>query len=675
MRYFVFWCLFTFSANSLAWQTLSQSRFASPEEPLQIKFTQSEIKQIDELKSLAANEFIQIQLPTSDIQPLTFILSRSEILQNNLAKRYPNLHTFSGHQVNQPDNLIVLTLADSGLIADYQDQHLSWRLTQQSSDVFDLQMQTSKPLMTDKIFNEIPQIELAARGSLQKPEQLIQYRLAVATTSGYNQLFDNNKPRILAQVVNTISRVNQVFERDLGISLVLVDNTDLLFFTDPASDPFSDQSNEFENDLDVLQNQIDNRIGSENYDIGHLFGTAGGGLAQVGSVCVESYKAQGISAYPQPFGNLFAIDYVAHEIAHQFGAHHTFNGTAGNCGAVGARSPDDAYELGSGVTIMGYAGLCQETFKTENVQFSSISAFHAHSIDEINQFVDSGFGRTCGNVINQDNNAPEITSILTTKTIPALTPFILEAKATDADNDSLSYSWEQYNLGSETESYEDWQDAKSGPQFRSYLPSENPTRFLPRLEKIVFNSINRDELLSASERDYRFKLTVRDNKGSVAQTTQRVSLDANSGPFIVTEPADDIELVGLQNLLVKWNDANTRFYCKQVDIWLDTASELTFDWLLAAKVDNNGEYKVSLPNIRVYDGHVMVACSQRSFFNIASGAVTIVLDESSPTSAKPSYPTPTELANATNSSSGGSSSAFTLGIILLILIRRPLKLS
>src|SRR5439155_2424235 len=172
-------------------------------------------------------------------------------------------------------------------------------------------------------------------------------------------------------------------------------NTSIVF-TDAATDPYANTSG----DLVANQTTIDTSIGNLNYDIGHLFGTGGGGVSYVGVVCETGYKAQGLTGSPGPVGDAFDVDYVAHEMGHQFGTNHTFNGTSDGCGG-GNRAANGAYEVGSGSTIMAYAGICAP----ENLQAHSDPYFHTKSFDDIVGFITS-IG--CGALTSSGNNAPSV---------------------------------------------------------------------------------------------------------------------------------------------------------------------------------------------------------------------------------------------------------------------------
>ena len=68
------------------------------------------------------------------------------------------------------------------------------------------------------------------------------------------------------------------------------------------------------------QTNLASEIGNANSDIGHVVGTSAGGNSGVasGNTCNNSNKAQGATTSANPVGDPFDVDYVAHEIGHQF---------------------------------------------------------------------------------------------------------------------------------------------------------------------------------------------------------------------------------------------------------------------------------------------------------------------------------------------------------------------
>src|SRR5690606_33118756 len=151
------------------------------------------------------------------------------------------------------------------------------------------------------------------------------YRLAMACTIEYAAFHVNaaglnsatesqKKAAVLAAMNVTMTRVNGIYERDMALTMQLVPNNENVIFIN--SDNFNN------NNAGVLigqsQTVIDGFIGSSNYDIGHTVSTGGGGLAQMYSPCSGS-KARGVTGTNQPVGDPFDIDYVAHEMGHQWG--------------------------------------------------------------------------------------------------------------------------------------------------------------------------------------------------------------------------------------------------------------------------------------------------------------------------------------------------------------------
>ncbi|MBC8883794.1 hypothetical protein H9X57_11895 [Flavobacterium piscinae] len=118
----------------------------------------------------------------------------------------------------------------------------------------------------------------------------------------------------------TMTRVNGVYEIDLGITMIFVANNDAVIYLGATnSDPWGNEWNT------TTAQTLDSVIGVNNYDIGHNFNTTGGGNAGcIGCVCRAvsqsgTHKGRGYTGRANPTGDAFDIDYVAHEMGHQFG--------------------------------------------------------------------------------------------------------------------------------------------------------------------------------------------------------------------------------------------------------------------------------------------------------------------------------------------------------------------
>jgi len=423
----------------------------------------------------------------------------------------------------------------------------------------------------------------------------------------------------LSATVVAINRVTQVYETEMAIQLTLVPNNDLLMYASTSGDPFGS------NGTGVINNStsvISGVIGAANYDIGHVFTTGSGGVAGLGNVCGSS-KGRGTTGLPNPTGDAFYIDFVAHEMGHQFGGNHPFNGTGGNCSG-GNRNGPTAYEPGSGSTIMAYAGICS----ADDLQPHSDPYFHAISLQEINNYTNGG-GNCSVNTVN-DNHAPVIDSgsLPTGYTIPARTPFVLSASASDTDAaDTVTYSWEEWDLGAAAPLTTG--DNGSSPIFRAWPPTVSGARMFPKLSTVLTGTALKGETLPTTTRALKFRLTARDQRPAFG-TTQSADITVNvvnsAGPFQVTAPNTAVSWAQGSTQSVTWDVANTTAApvgCSAVDIALSADGGQTFPYGLASGVANSGSASVTVPAIATTQGRVSVTCANNIFFDISNANFTI----------------------------------------------------
>ena len=465
---------------------------------------------------------------------------------------------------------------------------------------------------------------LAANGATLRT-----YRLALACTGEYAQFFGGTVSNARAAMITTINRVNAIYQKEVAVRLEMVANS-AICFTNPSADPYSNT----DSDLSINQSTIDLNIGSANYDIGHLLGTGGGGLASLGVVCVNGLKARGLTGSSSPVGDAFDVDYVAHEMGHQFDADHTFNGTTSNCGG-GNRYGPAAYEVGSGSTIMAYAGICG----AEDLQPHSDAYFHGKSFDQIVSFI---AGTSCAVQSATANDAPSVNAGPAV-TIPMSTPFYLTGSATDPNGDALTYCWEEFDLGNPGPPNT---DNGNRPIFRSFNPVSAPVRTFPKLSDLQNNVASLGESLPITTRTMAFRLTARDGKGGVNYAATTVNVTTTSGPFTVTSPNTFVSWTGNSTQTVTWNVAGTNnppVSCASVKILLSTDNGLTFPTTILASTPNDGAQAITVPNITTSAARLRVECTSQPFFDISNSnfaittVMTVAATATSPTSVAVSW--------------------------------------
>jgi hypothetical protein len=600
-----------------------------------------------------------------------FRIEESPIMEPGLAARFPDIKTYRGQGLDDPTatarfdqtpagfHAIILSSSDTVYIDPYAKgdtiNYISYfkrelpRGPHYECRVGDFESKESGSPLPGA--GEITPNVAPHAGTLRT------YRLALAVTGEYTMYHapdllepdEVRKQKAFTALTTTLNRVNGIYEREVSVRMVLVEDEMEIVYTNPATDPYQADplgiGMLFENQINLDTPEPAGPIGEGNYDIGHVMSTGFGGVAFLESVCErgdpqvpgDGSNAGGFTGLDTPEGDAFDVDFVAHEMGHQFGGNHTFNGSEGSCSG-NAEGPA-AMEPGSGTTIQAYAGICG----SQDLQLHSDAYFHVKSLEELIDFThgngqSGGDGDICSTKTTVNNNAPAVNAGAD-YTIPKNTPFTLTAAGSDPDGDAITYAWEEYDTGPASPPDTD-ADGQPRPIFRSYSPTTAPSRTFPSLRYILNNGNTppqtydcgrgaadpclTGEILPQITRTMKFQVTVRDNRavgGGVSSDLAEVNVRADAGPFVITEPNANVSWPANSSQTVTWDVANTNvapINVANVRISLSTDGGNTFPIVLAASTPNDGAEAVSLPAAATGTARVKVEAVGNIFFDISN---------------------------------------------------------
>jgi hypothetical protein len=473
-------------------------------------------------------------------------------------------------------------------------------------------------------------------------------RIAIATTAEFT-INNGGVSNALARINSLLTIVNAIYIPDLAIKFELIANNTSIIFTNASTDPFNPTASYAPEDS---QNAFDdfntnNYLLYGSYDIAHALhanttstgSISSGGVAYIGVVCSNFSKALGWTQYTANNTNT-SINSVAggiltHELGHQMGANHNFNGQGNNC----TSQLGDQFEPGSGSTIMAYLGLCG----SQNLTGNKDNFFHIASLESI--LYELSFSPTCGTNTALTNALP-VVNAGADYTVPSNTPFVLKGTATDANNDPLSYTWEQKDEGVYNDAGALGQTngvggypavrSKKAPLFRTKQSTTTATRSFPA-ETFVLNNANNPndnegEDLSVANRVMTFSLTARDYKtggGGTVSDEVIITVDSLKGPFLVTYPNTPISLGAGTSQTITWSVNNTNLLSPNIDILISTNgsnSNPTFT-VLASNTLNDGSETVTIPTTLTSQARIKIVSKNSStaeFYDISNVNFSIV---------------------------------------------------
>ena len=643
-----------------------------------------------------------ITLPTPDGALALYHIVESPIMEAGLGAQFHEFRTYKVWGVDQPGasgRLDVTTQGLRGMIRVPQSADAPNRFTTIFLDPYSarqreyMSIYTTRDLGTrelsfichtgpehgagqpfDPSTVDGPSPDLSPAGSVV----LRQYRLAMACTGEFGAFHSQlqgrppNQTDAFAAIVTVANRSNVVFEDDLGVRFVLAANSNTIAYFNPATDPYPDPDPACTVDpaancsgpyLNANVTALNNAIGNANFDVGHVLTRVRGGVASLRSVCSTGNKARGISGIPRG-GELDPLSAFVplHELGHQFGANHTFNGTQGRC--QGNINSTTSWEPGGGSTIMAYPGACPVGGPygdgiTDNLVQYGDEYFHPGSLLEMRSFLATA-SSNCSTNISTTNIGPVIASITPSGlSVPPSTPFALTVVASDPDGEALLYQWDQIDPSQPRPLAGPGSgDFGDNPLFRSFPPTNSPTRTFPRMRDILRGTPSLGERMptfAPATRD--FRVVIRDNRGGI-NISSNIALNVVAGtPFTVTGPAAGTALTPGGTALITWNAGATNgapFNVSTVEVSLSTQGGLDdFPIVLATSAANTGSVVAPIPAglFGSADARIRVRANNHVFFNV-SGALRIPGCDSPDFNRDGDFPTPLDLEDFINANAG-----------------------
>ena len=617
LSFSIFLTSFSLWSQQVYWQHIS----TTSKDPQFVAGKRTQLFSLDQIAFMKAFQEAEdgevvLYFPDANGKIQAFKVQDRSVMHPDLQAKYPEIRSMVGYTADKKTR-IRLTLGNGKLALMIRQLGQKDAFLEKDGDRYRLYARGSRKQVKAFGCFTPDQEGTPFSARLVDDQTLRTYRLAVSTTGEYTDYHGGTVAGALAAINTTVSRINEVFETDLGVRLELVPNNDEVIFTDAATDPYGSSLNS------EVQSTLTNRIGSSNYDVGHLFhrdadnGNAGG----IGTVCNNSIKGGAFASALTPEGDRYDLDYVAHELGHQFGANHTWSFQSEGTGVQA--------EPGSGTTIMGYAGITG----ANNVASAGDDYYHYNSILQMTAYLGTTSCAQESSLVNQ----PPVIATLPDYIIPPGTAFVLTGNASDPDaGDVLTYCWEQIDNGVVTNTSFGPTNA-TGANFRSLPPTTDKFRYFPRLSRIVFGDLTQTnptngspwETVSQISRRFNFALTVRDNAtggGQVDSELVEVEVSTDFSPFSITsqESSPTYAAGSVQTLM--WNTGGTetgRIVADKVDVYYSVDGGQTFPILIAQGLTNDGEANIQIPATPTTQGRIMIRPQNQIFLAVNSSDITV----------------------------------------------------
>eukprot|EP00514_Thraustochytrium_sp_LLF1b_P011587 CAMPEP_0184550760 /NCGR_PEP_ID=MMETSP0199_2-20130426/21969_1 /TAXON_ID=1112570 /ORGANISM="Thraustochytrium sp., Strain LLF1b" /LENGTH=802 /DNA_ID=CAMNT_0026945733 /DNA_START=46 /DNA_END=2451 /DNA_ORIENTATION=+ len=571
---------------------------------------------------------LQVESPALEFElpdrSLSCTLTNSGVMHPDLAAKFPNLKSLSGSCLDgtdvslnmdtdtegslqatfyTPDGMMYADIIENGVYMVYSHKEAKAKGVAPEGE-FKCEVDAEVSRRLEKKLRGVVEPRKA-----QTTVQGYKFRIALLANRQYGAFHGGTESSIMLALVNTMTRVNGVYIRELGVFFELIaDNDKLICVTGDSSCSSWPNDSSLINQNEGLMSA--RGVTSSMYDIGHSVSTASGGVAGYPAFCTGS-KARGTTGVNQPIGDPFWVDYVAHEIGHQLLGAHTFRDCNGP--SDGNLMNEGAVEPGGGTTIMGYAGICGGN----NVQANSDPNFNGINLEAMRGLIDSRVAGGCGEVFDVAGSRPVMETNAGTCVVPKGNYVQLAGRVANLPADSVKYAWDRVDLG-----YEDYTNTNVA-RFRPWGPGSSPARFLPNMYYLTFglgsqlgelppkDSVSGDKTMTFRfigrtkyERDAEQSSFDPNSIGAFGFVDTNVRYDSSEAPLTITSSLSSLTVGASQQ--ISWTGGSLASTV-EIMIAVNTMTEVNdfryeddvkdLDWVSVAVVQNTGSATVTIPQV------------------------------------------------------------------------------
>ena len=618
------WIYLIFVFCSLSWATTPPWQ-----QELLTKIHQSPLNSISKISEVV------LHFPTPNGEFIAFEVFETPVMPAGLVKRFPQIKTYSGRGVENPNlrvsvrmyndkaKILILgknqpiyidEIAGGDLRVSYTEYGVEQHQTDTQLSSCGCGGEIHPPHYDENTLRDFPYCVGEDEPCFEIGNNLVTFRYAgMITTEANNAVADGTTAGGLAWIAAMVNQVNLVWIRELSFRLEMIEESDLLIYTNERPTPINFTAHDMYVELPRILSHIELIVGpggygtpqeSLNWEYGALFNTGyAGGLAYVPGATSANLPSYGIHI---------------HEIGHNLGSSH-------NCTSEGGWA-----------STFGGTAMCN---RENTLPGSYGDQYSSHTIDIAIRYQNQPFGGSHYDYqkgFSQEvttNSIPEVIVPESGFYIPKETPFILEGIAIGSEDDNFTYSWEQNDA-----SDYGWSPPEFPPDTGPLFPSvdakpEGNVRYFPAMESLLENNYftGNIEKLPFAAREINMRLLVRDNdlySGAFTYKNVQFFVDENAGSFRVTSQGGTEVWQTGDSYAVRWEVANTDdpngVNSQLVHILLSVDGGENFDILLDEYVENDGHHEITVPNLpSINNARIMVRSADNIFFDINASPLQI----------------------------------------------------